>query len=90
MNSSRKLEQIKGVTYHLDSFLGPELLQNKSDFPLESSGHIMEECRKERECSQLMDCYHIIIYLAPGDYHHFHSPANWNITTRRHFPGENF
>ncbi|KXH40159.1 phosphatidylserine decarboxylase [Colletotrichum salicis] len=32
--------------------------------------------------------YYAVIYLAPGDYHRFHSPANWVVERRRHFPGE--
>ncbi|KAH3901463.1 related to Phosphatidylserine decarboxylase proenzyme 1, mitochondrial [Saccharomycodes ludwigii] len=31
-----------------------------------------------------------VIYLAPGDYHHYHSPVDWVIKLRRHFPGELF
>ncbi|ODV80796.1 phosphatidylserine decarboxylase [Suhomyces tanzawaensis NRRL Y-17324] len=31
-----------------------------------------------------------VIYLAPGDYHHYHSPTNWVTTLRRHFIGELF
>ena len=34
--------------------------------------------------------YHCVIYLAPGDYHRFHSPTDWEIFFRRHFPGELF
>ena len=34
--------------------------------------------------------YHCVIYLAPGDYHRFHSPTDWTIFYRRHFPGELF
>ena len=30
---------------------------------------------------------YIVMYLAPGDYHHFHSPSGCEITQRRHFPG---
>lgn len=31
-----------------------------------------------------------VIYLAPGDYHRFHSPTNWVVQKRRHFAGELF
>lgn len=34
------------------------------------------------------DLYYAAIYLAPGDYHRFHSPADWVVSFRRHFPGE--
>lgn len=34
--------------------------------------------------------YFCVVYLAPGDYHRFHSPANWVVERRRHFAGELF
>lgn len=34
--------------------------------------------------------YFAVIYLAPGDYHRYHSPTNWVATLRRHFIGELF
>lgn len=34
--------------------------------------------------------YFTVIYLAPGDYHRFHSPTAWVVERRRHFVGELF
>jgi phosphatidylserine decarboxylase len=31
-----------------------------------------------------------VVYLAPGDYHRFHSPTAWVVEKRRHFQGELF
>ncbi|TPX19266.1 phosphatidylserine decarboxylase 1 [Coccidioides immitis] len=34
--------------------------------------------------------YYVVVYLAPGDYHRFHSPVPWVVESRRHFAGELF
>lgn len=61
------VEQVKGVTYSTEAFLGQPL-------PVVSQPHHR--------------MFHIILYLAPGDYHHYHSPAAWKASLLRHIPGE--
>lgn len=34
------------------------------------------------------DLYQCVVYLAPGDYHRFHSPVQWDVMFRRHFQGK--
>uniref|UniRef100_A0A8C4NBW2 Phosphatidylserine decarboxylase proenzyme, mitochondrial n=1 Tax=Eptatretus burgeri TaxID=7764 RepID=A0A8C4NBW2_EPTBU len=82
---NNEVEQVKGVTYSLGHFLGP----------IDQVG-----CGKDQECDlpsavtqeNLVrnagnDLFHCVVYLAPGDYHRFHSPVNWTVHHRRHFPG---
>ncbi|XP_063836302.1 phosphatidylserine decarboxylase proenzyme, mitochondrial [Ostrinia nubilalis] len=73
-----KIEQVKGVTYSLEEFLGDnKWSKNKGtsyyDSLLTNKENILHQC---------------IIYLAPGDYHRFHSPCDWTSTFRRHFAGK--
>ena len=32
--------------------------------------------------------HYITLYLSPGDYHHFHSPAEWKLLDVTHVPGD--
>jgi phosphatidylserine decarboxylase len=34
------------------------------------------------------ELFYCTIYLAPGDYHRFHSPTGWRIEEARHFQGD--
>jgi len=36
------------------------------------------------------ELFFTVIYLAPGDYHRFHSPTAWVVEKRRHFVGDLF
>nr|XP_027202307.1 phosphatidylserine decarboxylase proenzyme, mitochondrial-like isoform X2 [Dermatophagoides pteronyssinus] len=73
------LEQVKGITYTIESFLGPITWKSCNNYDQ------YEQCLLQHNDT---DLYHCVIYLAPGDYHRFHSPVNWTVKYRRHFPGK--
>ncbi|KZC10339.1 Phosphatidylserine decarboxylase proenzyme, partial [Dufourea novaeangliae] len=45
-------------------------------------------CRVEQVKGVTYDLKHFLVYLAPGDYHRFHSPTDWEIEFRKHFQGK--
>lgn len=73
-----KIEQVKGVTYSLEEFLGENKWSKKQ-------GNSYYETLLVNKDNILHQC---IIYLAPGDYHRFHTPCDWRATFRRHFSGK--
>ncbi|XP_056601283.1 phosphatidylserine decarboxylase proenzyme, mitochondrial isoform X2 [Triplophysa dalaica] len=80
-----EVEQVKGVTYSLQTFLGPltwteNLLNNRN----EDDPSSFQDTLVTKEGNEL---FHCVVYLAPGDYHCFHSPTDWRVAHRRHFPG---
>ncbi|XP_030884230.1 phosphatidylserine decarboxylase proenzyme, mitochondrial isoform X3 [Leptonychotes weddellii] len=79
-----EVEQVKGVTYSLESFLGPRTSTDDLPFPPATPCGSFRNQLVTREGNEL---YHCVIYLAPGDYHCFHSPTDWTVSHRRHFPG---
>ncbi|XP_075372341.1 phosphatidylserine decarboxylase proenzyme, mitochondrial isoform X1 [Mycteria americana] len=79
-----EVEQVKGVTYSLESFLGPRISTEELHFSQASPGNSFQQQLVTKEGNEL---YHCVIYLAPGDYHCFHSPTDWRVSHRRHFPG---
>ena len=79
--SDDKIDQIKGVNYSMASFFGPQKY-HESPCPTDSN------CVRKRLIQDPNNVlYHCVLYLAPGDYHRFHSPVNWQVNFRRHFSG---
>ncbi|KAF0312874.1 Phosphatidylserine decarboxylase proenzyme, mitochondrial [Amphibalanus amphitrite] len=85
---SGRLEQVKGVTYTLNKFLGPSDWETGPQ--VSAPGDHDEHAAYHQRLVTLPgnSLFHCVIYLAPGDYHRFHSPADWTVRHRRHFPGD--
>ncbi|OXU22866.1 hypothetical protein TSAR_017042 [Trichomalopsis sarcophagae] len=86
--TSCRVEQVKGMTYNLQHFLGepnwPDIDKNSKV----SNKGICDDYVSGLLKNPENILYQLTIYLAPGDYHRFHSPADWTIKLRRHFQGK--
>lgn len=80
--SKSLIEQVKGVNYSLKDFLGPATWVDNQTHHEDYANAIQH---KKDGSTNLYQC---VIYLAPGDYHRFHSPVEWQPLLRRHFTGE--
>lgn len=84
------IEQVKGITYTASSFLGlpssPAFMKFQQQNPQEEANSYAESLLQYRGHA----LYYTVIYLAPGDYHRFHSPTEWQISWRRHYIGHLF
>jgi len=89
---------VKGLSYSLQFFLGSldnvaEAIRDNDD--LHYNNGFLPRLQLNTHYSQLLlhggtRLYETTVYLSPGDYHRFHSPADWKVSMRRHFPGTLF
>lgn len=82
--SKSLIEQVKDVNYSIQDFLGPATWTNDNNNM--TTEEYADAIKHNHDGSTTL--YQCVIYLAPGDYHRFHSPAEWQATLRRHFHGE--
>lgn len=73
--SSTGLNMTESVNVALDAGIRPLLHRTPSQSAVQ----------KVKEGNEL---FFAVVYLAPGDYHRFHSPTAWVVEKRRHFAGE--
>lgn len=92
--------KINFIDYSLDEIMGDDhIVSENAD--TKASGSLLKTQPEEAKglyqhthgghtISPRNALHYCVIYLAPGDYHRFHSPTNWLVEKRRHFVGELF
>jgi len=78
---TNQIEQVKGQSYTLSNFLGPNFKQTRPNTSIVDENEEIVSILSNKKLFQT------VLYLAPGDYHRIHSPSSWIIQKRRHFPG---
>ncbi|OJD18485.1 phosphatidylserine decarboxylase [Emergomyces pasteurianus Ep9510] len=104
MAADENFARVNGITYTLPTLLSGTGKGTAEEKPLDASMHstTSSEAKVKADLAKgetawymptptsNRSLFYVVIYLAPGDYHRFHSPVSWIVESRRHFAGELF
>ena len=76
------MDCIKGHTYRVDEFLFGYQSRSEKAEEKTTTERILQSATERGNKVMYM-----VVYLAPGDYHRFHSPTTFTANYRRHIPG---
>lgn len=96
----KEFANMNGISYTVDELIGSQKPQKGQS--VQSQGDATDHGVSSSTTAQVAkeiytpsinlledkELYFAVIYLAPGDYHRFHSPTSWVSELRRHFVGE--
>lgn len=91
--------QLNGISYTIDKMVGKAGdattqqgdVSTKEDSASTVSAVVRDMWLPKRTTeNEEENLFYAVIYLSPGNYHRFHSPASWVVQLRRHYVGELF
>lgn len=101
--SDEEFANVNGISYTLPSLLSGDVERKhhpEQDVSMPTDSNVAVEVESELAKGAVSSwwggdvearrkrLFFAVVYLAPGDYHRFHSPVNWVVERRRHFVGE--